>query len=120
MQAGDIIVVIDEKEHPTFKRQKMDLIMELEINLVEALCGFQRLVKHVDDRQILVSNLAGAVIKTGDIRTIQNEGMPKYRDPYEKGHLHIKFKVVFPTTGFATPEVLQKVLLSTSLIHYLN
>ncbi len=27
--AGDIIVVLDEKEHPDFKRQGMDLIMDM-------------------------------------------------------------------------------------------
>jgi len=104
--AGDIIVVLDEKEHPEFKRQGMDLILEMEIQLVEALCGFKRVVKHLDDRKLLISSPPGCIIKDGDIRIVKNEGMPKYRDPYEKGRLFIKFKVVFPPAGFGSPEAL--------------
>ncbi len=42
----------------------------------------------------------------GDLRTLTGEGMPKYKDPYEKGRLIIQFKVNFPKPGFATPEQL--------------
>lgn len=74
-----------------------------EIQLVEALCGFKRSIKHLDDRHLIVSSPAGQVIKDGDIRTIAGEGMPKYKDPFHKGRLFVKFKVVFPPVGFATP-----------------
>lgn len=37
--------------------------------------------------------LTGEVIKHGDIKCIQNEGMPIYREPYEKGQLIIQFQV---------------------------
>eukprot|EP00047_Mylnosiga_fluctuans_P001434 m.220320 g.220320 ORF g.220320 m.220320 type:complete len:407 (-) comp10353_c0_seq1:68-1288(-) len=104
--AGDIIVVLDEKDHPTFKRNGMDLIMEQEITLVEALCGFTRVIKHLDDRQIQISVKPGQVVKDGDIRTVAGEGMPKYKDPFSKGRLIIKFKVNFPADNFATPEQL--------------
>lgn len=35
----------------------------------------------------------GQVIKHGDIKCVQSEGMPLYRDPYEKGQLIIHFEV---------------------------
>ena len=38
---GDIVFVVQEKEHPTFKRKGTDLFLEKDITLVEALCGFR-------------------------------------------------------------------------------
>lgn len=38
--------------------------------------------------------LTGEVIKHNDFKCIQNEGMPLYRDPYEKGQLIIQFQVI--------------------------
>jgi len=103
---GDIIIVLEEKEHPVFKRRGNDLLMTMEITLVEALCGFQKIVTHLDERQILVKALPGQVIKDGGIKIIQNEGMPQHRNPFEKGRLFIKFQVTFPENNFATPEQL--------------
>lgn len=59
LQPGDIIVVLDEKEHPIFKRDKTDLHMKMELTLTEALCGFQRVVKTLDNRQLVITNLPG-------------------------------------------------------------
>merc|ERR550534_1691555 len=42
LEPGDIIVVLDEKEHPNFKRSGTDLIMKFNINITEALCGFKK------------------------------------------------------------------------------
>lgn len=104
---GDVIVVLDEKEHPIFKRKNQDLIMEMEITLVEALCGFQRIVTHLDDRKLLVTSAPGSVITEGDLKMVANEGMPTYRHTDVKGSLIIKFKVQFPKNGFATPAQLE-------------
>uniref|UniRef100_A0A8C4PWH7 DnaJ heat shock protein family (Hsp40) member A4 n=1 Tax=Eptatretus burgeri TaxID=7764 RepID=A0A8C4PWH7_EPTBU len=38
----------------------------------------------------------GDVIKYGDTKCVLNEGMPLYRNPFEKGLMIIHFKVVFP------------------------
>ena len=38
----------------------------------------------------------GEVIKTGDVKQVQGEGMPYYRNPFEKGRLLMQFNVVFP------------------------
>merc|ERR1712080_367145 len=50
MEPGDIIIVLDEKEHPVFKRNGQDLIMKLNISLTEALTGLRKAVKTLDDR----------------------------------------------------------------------
>lgn len=38
----------------------------------------------------------GEVIKHGDMRTIIGEGMPHYKNPFDKGDLLIQFAVRFP------------------------
>lgn len=106
--AGDIVVVLDEREHPVYKRQGMDLIMEMDINLVEALCGFKRVVTHLDDRKLLVSHAPGQVIKNGEIKIIPNEGMPQYKNPFNKGHMLIKFNVIFPENNFASADQMKQ------------
>ena len=43
----------------------------------------------------------------GDIKVIDGEGMPIYKNPIEKGNLFVKFKVIFPPNNFAIPENLK-------------
>ncbi|XP_070762754.1 dnaJ homolog subfamily A member 4 isoform X3 [Enoplosus armatus] len=48
-------------------------------------------------KKILEVNVdKGEVIKHDDIKCVQNEGMPLYRDPFERGQLIIQFHVEFP------------------------
>lgn len=95
---GDIIVVLDEQEHPVFKRARAggDLLVTLEISLTEALCGMRRGIHTLDDRVLIISTFPGEVIKHGAIKCIMNEGMPRWKDPYEKGRLIVQFSVKFP------------------------
>lgn len=60
---GDIVFVLQMKEHPKFKRKGDDLFYELDINLTEALCGFHFPVTHLDGRQLLIKSLPGEIIK---------------------------------------------------------
>lgn len=46
--------------------------------------------------QFLSSDFLGEVIKNGDIKSVYSEGMPTYRNPFEKGKLIIQFTVNFP------------------------
>lgn len=96
LQPGDIVIVLDEKEHKTYKRTGDDLIIKLDLELVEALCGFQKSIRTLDDRELLITTLPGEVIKHGDIKCIYGEGMPHHRNIIEKGKLIIQFKVQFP------------------------
>lgn len=97
LEAGDIIIVLDEKEHTVFKRNGNDLIIRQELKLVEALCGFQKLIKTLDGRDLLITSIPGEVTKHGDVKCIFNEGMPTYKNPFEKGRLILQFLVEFPT-----------------------
>uniref|UniRef100_A0A1B6DJJ1 J domain-containing protein n=2 Tax=Clastoptera arizonana TaxID=38151 RepID=A0A1B6DJJ1_9HEMI len=98
LKPGDIIIVLDEKDHTRFKRSGNDLILRMNIELVEALCGFQKTIHTLDDRDLLVTVIPGEVTKHGDVKCILGEGMPQYKNPFEKGRLIIQFLVNFPST----------------------
>uniref|UniRef100_A0A8C8DPY6 DnaJ heat shock protein family (Hsp40) member A2a n=1 Tax=Oryzias sinensis TaxID=183150 RepID=A0A8C8DPY6_9TELE len=106
VEPGDIVLVLQEKEHETFKREKNDLFINHKIGLVEALCGFQFTLKHLDGRQIVIKYPAGKVIEPGSVRVVRGEGMPQYRNPFEKGDLYVKFDVQFPDNNWISPEKL--------------
>ena len=59
LEAGDVVIVLDEKEHNVFRRRGVDLLMQLEISLTEALCGFQHHIQTLDDRTLAVMSLPG-------------------------------------------------------------
>ncbi|KPJ08865.1 DnaJ-like subfamily A member 1 [Papilio machaon] len=56
-----------------FKRSGNDLILRLNIELVEALCGFQKVIRTLDDRDIVVTVMPGEVIKHGEVKCVLNE-----------------------------------------------
>ncbi|XP_006729764.1 dnaJ homolog subfamily A member 2 [Leptonychotes weddellii] len=91
-----------------FQRDGNDLHMTYKIGLVEALCGFQFTFKHLDGRQIVVKYPPGKVIEPGCVRVVRGEGMPQYRNPFEKGDLYIKFDVQFPENNWINPDKLSE------------
>ena len=50
----------------------------------------------------------GEVLKDGDVKCVMNEGMPQYKNPFEKGKLVVKFNVEFPPDNFTSNENLSK------------
>jgi DnaJ family protein A protein 2 len=97
LETGDIIFVVQEAPHELFKRNGNDLIIEKDIQLVDALTGFSFNFTHLDGRNIIVEIKSGQVVKPGDIREVPNMGMPVYSRTYEFGSLFVKFNVKFPT-----------------------
>lgn len=65
MEPGDVIIVLQQKEHDLFTRSHNDLYMTHSIGLAEALCGFQFVIKHLDGRDLVVSNPPGEVVHPG-------------------------------------------------------
>ncbi len=64
-QTGDIVFVLQQKEHPKFKRKGDDLFVERTLTLTEALCGFHFALSHLDGRQLLIKTIPGEIIKPG-------------------------------------------------------
>mmetsp|Transcript_96 Transcript_96/g.134 ORF Transcript_96/g.134 Transcript_96/m.134 type:complete len:377 (+) Transcript_96:280-1410(+) len=94
--AGDVVVIFEEQEHKYFKREGVHLRMRKRITLIEALLGFQFVVRHLDDRILLVKSEPGVVYRPGDVKAIMEEGMPAHRDPFTTGNLYIEIEVEFP------------------------
>lgn len=96
---GDVVFVLQQKEHKTFKRKNDDLLIQQKIPLVEALCGTTFIVTHLDGRKLVVKTQPGELIRPGDVKTIDDEGMPMHKNPFVKGKLYVSFDVQFPKDG---------------------
>lgn len=109
---GDIVFVLQQKEHPKFKRKNgEDLFVEHTLSLTEALCGFQFILTHLDGRQLLIKSEPGEVVKPNSYKAVNDEGMPNYQRPFMKGKLYIHFNVEFPDSlGTDQVEALAKIL----------
>lgn len=81
-EAGDVIVILEEKKHKTFQRKGADLFMEKEITLLEALTGLDFVLTHLDGRKIRIKNTPGDVIKPDSKFTVENLGMPFHKRVY--------------------------------------
>jgi len=96
---GDVMVILKQRDDPLAKwhRRGQDLVYEHTITLVEALTGFEFYLTHLDGRIIHVQSEPDTIIKPdGDIKVIENEGMPYRNNPSLKGHLYIELSVEFP------------------------
>jgi DnaJ family protein A protein 2 len=110
---GDLIYVLQQEAHEDFERSGDNLITTHTLSLTEALCGFQFIVRHLDGRSLVVGKPAGQVVPSDSVHIVEDEGMPHYKRPFEKGNLLIKFKVEFPVNHFTDEKSLQ--LLETLL-----
>jgi len=106
LEPGDIIIILEEKDHFMYKRKEMDLFMKIDLNLNEALCGFKKTIKTLDNRVLVIQSHPGEFVKPNDIKCVLNEGMPMYKNPYEKGRLIISFNIKFPENGQIEPKKL--------------
>ena len=93
---GDVVVVLQQAEHASFKREGSALFCKRTISLVEALTGFHFYIPHLDGRVLDVKSDPGSVYRPGDIKAVLNEGMPQKANPYVRGNLYIELDVTFP------------------------
>jgi len=106
LEPGDVIIVLDQKEHPVYQRQDDNLIMKMDIKLVDALCGFKKTFLTLDKRTLVITSQPGEVVKHEDTKCVQSEGMPVYKDPCSRGQLFIEFKVEFPESHWLPEHLL--------------
>jgi len=60
---GDVHFVLKEQPHSEFRRRGADLFVERKISLVEALCGFETELTHLDGRKLLIKTAPGDIVK---------------------------------------------------------
>lgn len=94
---GDVVISVEEKQHPRFQRKGDDLYCEAEIDLLTALGGGEFAIEHLDERTLHVVIVPGEVIKPNSLKVISGQGMPSYRH-HELGDLYVQIKVNFPTS----------------------
>lgn len=113
---GDVIYIVDiDYSKHYLKREGVNLVLNRRINLVDALCGVDFGVRHLDNH--IVHIVYNNVIKPGDSIICENEGYIIPADQRSKflgksrGDLVIRFDVVFPAAfDEKRKEVLRKVL----------
>lgn len=67
LEPGDVIIVLDQKDHPVFQRRDNNLIMRMDIKLVEALCGFRNTIQTLDNRTLVISSQPGKCLNSADL-----------------------------------------------------
>lgn len=108
---GDIVLTINQIKDEIFQViNGCDLLInDYSINLLTALCGGSIYVNgHPNGNLIKVDIIPGEIIKPNSIKTLENFGMPIYRNILSEmnasgkgytnnGNLYIKFQVEFPS-----------------------
>ena len=89
LERGDIVIVLEEKEHPLFVRKGVNLFTKMRLSMSEALTGLRRTLRTLDGRTLVVQTELGEVLRNGEVRCISREGMPTYRNP-KRGKLIIQ------------------------------
>lgn len=104
---GDVVFIVSERPHKSFKRDGDGLVYEAEIDLLTAIAGGEFALEHVSGDWLKVGIVPGEVIAPGMRKVIEGKGMPipKYGG---YGNLIIKFTIKFPENHFTSEENLKK------------
>ncbi|KAI3945450.1 hypothetical protein MKW92_034240 [Papaver armeniacum] len=94
-EAGDLKFKIRTAPHDIFKREGNDLHTTVSITLVQALVGFEKNIKHLDDHLVEIGSKK--ITKPKEVRKFKGEGMPLHISS-KKGDLYVTFEVVFPSS----------------------
>ncbi|XP_045464328.1 dnaJ protein homolog 1-like [Harmonia axyridis] len=92
---ADIVFIIRDKTHSTFKREGSDLRYTAKISLKQALCGCIVNIPLIGGGQEAL-NYKNDIIKPQTIRRIAGRGLPFPKEPSRRGDLIVTFDIRFP------------------------
>lgn len=92
---ADIVFIIRDKPHSTFKREGSDIRYTAKVTLKQALCGITVRVPTLSGEQITL-NTSNEVIKPNTVKRIQGKGLPFPKEPSRRGDLLVAFDIKFP------------------------
>jgi len=90
---GDVKLFIHVNNDSCFIRRGLDLIMEKDISLKEALCGFSFEIKYINGKSYTINNASGNIIPPEYQKVIPGMGLTREQ---HTGNLNIIFHVKFP------------------------
>ncbi|KAE8660582.1 DnaJ protein ERDJ3B [Hibiscus syriacus] len=93
-EPGDLKFRIRTAPHDRFRREGNKLHTTVTITLVQALVGFEKAIKHLDEH--LVDIGSKGITKPKEVRKVKGEGMPLHFNN-KKGDLYVTFEVLFPS-----------------------
>lgn len=92
---ADVIFVVKDRPHTTFKRDGADLRYTAKISLKDALCGTTLHVPTLDKTTVPLP-ITGETIKPTTVKRLHNQGLPLPKSPERRGDLIINFDIQFP------------------------
>ena len=95
-RSGDVVLAVEEQPHRTFKRHKMDLLVERKVTLSQALTGFALVLETLDGGSVKLETKEGQMVHTGDVLRVRGAGMPKAGDLATRGDLLVRCDVQLP------------------------
>lgn len=87
-----------------FTRDGDDIILKVDLELKEALTGWQRTVTTIDGKQLNIER--GGPTQPGSQDSYPNLGMPLSKKPEQRGNFIVTYNVKFPMT--LTPDQKRK------------
>jgi len=107
---ADIEFIVQDRPHPIFKRDGINLVYKHKISLGLALIGTTIHVPTLDDRVLDIP--ITDVVFPGYKRIIPGEGMPRFEDWTQRGDLVIEFDIEFPKSlSLADKDLIRQALL---------
>jgi DnaJ-class molecular chaperone len=106
---GDIIFIIKENMHNTFKRIGNDLIYNHTVTLGDSLVGCNIKIDHINGEKIVITE--DNFIKDNSYSVIKDKGM-KMKGNYNYGSLYIIYTIEYPNKKLTSDEkdILQNIL----------
>jgi len=92
---GDIHLTINISAHNVLQRQGDDLVLELDVNCIDAILGKTFFIDTIDKKTLELSLKAGT--QHGQIMAANGYGMPKMNDHRFRGRLLIVINIKIPT-----------------------
>ena len=98
---GDVIITLTLKvpqDEVKWRHEGKDLILEKEIDLLQACCGGDIQFQHVTGKWLVINCPREQVIQSGDVKTLKGEGIPytKGNPDGPRGDLFIRFILRLP------------------------
>lgn len=91
--AGDLLVTTKIKEHPLYRREGSDVLMEVPVSIDEAILGANVIVPMPDGSKVKVRIPVGT--QDGSVLTVRGKGAPKLKDG-GSGNVKLTVKVQIP------------------------